>query len=171
MATSVTLAPAEDPEAVGAAVVMVAAGKGLAKAGGAKAAVVETEGAAMNGGTPLSRTQMNSIVGGGGAERAAQYSSEWPSASLSETIQKFAPEAEGVTTDTGKTIYTNSETGLQIVYDNNGNYFRIQDTNITGRRSYLDMDGNIPNNKTVDGKQLGRSQGEYNQVTHFNNND
>ncbi len=33
------------------------------------------------------------------------------------------------------------------------------------------MDGNVPNNKTVNGKQTGRNNAEYNQVTHFNNID
>lgn len=107
----------------------------------------------------------------GGLARAAQYSESWNNASLSEAINKFAPNAEGFTNTTGKTIYNNAETGIQIVNDNNGGYFRIEDTNVTGKRSYLDMEGNIPNNKTVNGKQMGRSQAEYNQVTHFNNTD
>ena len=109
-------------------------------------------------------------VSGGGA-RAAQYSKGWEKGSLSETINKIAPGAEGTQTSTGKTIYNTSETGVQVVYDNGGNYFRVQDTNVSGKRNYLDADGSIPNNKTVDGKQTGRSQSEYNQVTHFNNTD
>lgn len=111
------------------------------------------------------------VIAKGGAARAAQYSQGWGNSSLSEAINKFAPKAEVSTTAKGKTIYKNSETGLQVVHDNNGNYFRIQNTNLSGRRSYLDLNGNIPNNKTVNGKIMGRSQGEYNQVTHFNNID
>jgi hypothetical protein len=107
----------------------------------------------------------------GGAARAAQYGQSWEKGSLSDAINKFAPEAEGFTTAKGKTIYNNSETGVQVVYDNNGNYFRIEDTNLSGKRNYLDMNGNVPNNKTVNGKAAGRSQSEYNQVTHFNNID
>ncbi|MDN4015118.1 RHS repeat-associated core domain-containing protein, partial [Chryseobacterium gambrini] len=159
---------------LGAQGLAVAVAEGTGRiAGAAKGArVVETESSTSSlNGSQLSRSQMNSLIGGGGAERAAQYSSQWESASLSETIQKIAPESQGVTTTTGKTIYNNSETGLQVVYDNAGNYFRIEDTNLSGRRVYLDLDGNVPNNKTVNGKQLGRSQGEYNQVTHFNNID
>ena len=50
-----------------------------------------------------------------------------------------------------------------------GNYFRIEDTNISGKNKYLDLEGNIPNNKTLEnGKQTGRSKEEYRQVTHFN---
>lgn len=107
----------------------------------------------------------------GGAARAAQYSQSWENSSLTEAINKFAPNAKVSTTTKGKTIYKSSETGVQVVHDNNGNYFRIQDTNLSGKRSYLDMNGNIPNNKAVNGKIKGRSQGEYNQVTHFNNID
>lgn len=111
-----------------------------------------------------------SSVPQGGAARAAKYSSEWPSASLQDAVGKFAPGSEGVVTGQ-KTLYQNSESGIQVVADNSGNYFRIQDTNLSGKRQYLDMNGNIPNNKVVDGKQMGRNQAEYNQVTHFNNID
>jgi hypothetical protein len=41
------------------------------------------------------------------------------------------------------------------------------DPNLPGRRRYLDLDGNVPNNALVDGRQVGRTQAEYNQVTHF----
>ncbi|WP_421750896.1 SpvB/TcaC N-terminal domain-containing protein [Croceimicrobium sp.] len=104
----------------------------------------------------------------GGAGRAAQYSSEWGNASLKKTINRFAPGSKGVKTSTGKTVYKNSETGIQVVVDDAGNYFRIENTNLTGKRKYLDLDGNIPNNKVVNGKTSGRTQGEYNQATHFN---
>ncbi|MDH6354187.1 hypothetical protein M2132_000514 [Dysgonomonas sp. PH5-45] len=33
------------------------------------------------------------------------------------------------------------------------------------------MNGNVPNNKIYEGKQMGRSSSEYNQVTHFKNTD
>jgi hypothetical protein len=70
-----------------------------------------------------------------------------------------------------KTLFTNAEIGIQVVSDNSGGYFRIQDTNLSGKRQYLDMNGNVPNNKVVNGKQTGRSQAEYNQATHFTNSD
>jgi RHS repeat-associated protein len=106
----------------------------------------------------------------GGAARSARYSSGWSNGSLREALSKFAPGSEGVTLGQ-KTLYPNSESGIQVVVDNTGNYFRIQDTNVSGKRQYLDMNGNIPNNKLVDGRQMGRSQAEYNQITHFNIND
>lgn len=109
-----------------------------------------------------------------GKDRANEYSSGWPKASLSEAIRKFAgenPIVEGPTPK-GKMIYRNPVTGIEVVYDINGNYFRINNPNLPGRRTSMDMDGNIPNNKTLpNGKQAGRSQSEYNEVTHFNNTD
>ena len=58
------------------------------------------------------------------------------------------------------------------MYDVDGNYFRIEDTNLTGKRVYTDINGNpIPNNKIVNGKQMGLSKSEYNKLTHFNNID
>ena len=109
-----------------------------------------------------------------GAARARKYSSNWGDASLEEAINKFAPDAQAVQNGQ-KILYTNDKTGIQVVYDEAGNYFRIQDTKLTGKRQYLDMNGNIPNNKTIDrgGRQVvtGRSQPEYNEATHFNNSD
>ncbi len=105
-----------------------------------------------------------------GAVRAAKFASEWGEASLNSTVQKFAPGVEG-TVQGQKTIYNNSETGMQVVSDNAGGYFRIQDTNLPGKRTYTDLNGNVPNNKVIDGRQMGRSQKEYNQATHFNNTD
>jgi len=107
----------------------------------------------------------------GGAARAKQYSSGWGDASLNEAINKFAPDAEAVQNGS-KVIYKNDQTGVQIVYDEAGNYFRIQDTKVVGKRSYTDMNGTIPANKVREnGTQTGRSQAEYNQITHFNNSD
>ena len=47
-------------------------------------------------------------------------------------------------------------------------YFRALDTKAAGKRSYTDLNGTIPNNKVVNGKTSGKSQAEYNQLTHFN---
>ncbi len=104
-----------------------------------------------------------------GAQRAEKFGSNWPTASLDDAVEKFAGDSPIVTfTDSGKKIYTNPDTGIQVVEDLNGSYFRIHDPSISGRRSYLDVDGNIPNNKTLEnGTQAGRSQAEYNSVTHF----
>lgn len=108
-----------------------------------------------------------------GADRAAQYSGSWKDGSVKDAINKFAPDATPVYTDKGKIIYRNDSTGIEVVYDKNGNYFRIVDTNLTGKRTALDLDGNpIPNNViTEKGTQRGISQGEYNAASHFNNSD
>lgn len=106
-----------------------------------------------------------------GASRAAQYSSGWGNASLQETIDKFAPNAEPMVMPNGKIIYNNQETGISVVYDKKGNYFRIEDTTRKRGRNYLDLDGNDMNNEIVNGKTRGRSKADYQRVTHFNNSD
>ncbi|MBY8971339.1 RHS repeat protein [Pseudomonas sp. P867] len=105
----------------------------------------------------------------GGAQRAARYSANWQTADLNENIVKFAgPDPIVITTDKGKKIYKNPQSGIEIVEDLNGNYFRIHDPSLPGSRRYLSLAGAIPNNKTSSsGKQMGRTQSEYNEVTHF----
>ena len=58
-----------------------------------------------------------------------------------------------------------------ILYDQLGNYFRIEDTSRTDKRRFLDLEGNDVSNKTVDGRTSGRSKEEYHMITHFNNSD
>ncbi len=118
-----------------------------------------------------SRGESGSTTVKNGATRAAQYSSEWGDASLQEAIDKFAPNVEPVVTSKGKFIYNNQETGISVVYDKNGNYFRIEDTTRPRGRNYLDIDGNDMNNEVVNGKTRGRSRADYQRVTHFNNSD
>ncbi len=107
----------------------------------------------------------------GGVLRSATYSKGWSSGSLTGAIKRFAPGARGNASGTGKIIYRNNKTGVQIVHDPKGNYFRIEDTTLSGKARYLDLDGNRPVNKVENGKTRGRNHSEYNQVTHFNNND
>ncbi|HDL8491534.1 TPA: hypothetical protein P4O12_001215 [Yersinia enterocolitica] len=104
-----------------------------------------------------------------GAERAAKFAKNWPEGELSTAVHKFAGTSPTVTTtDKGKRIYTNPETGVQVVEDISGKYFRIYDPSIMGKRAYLDLEGNIPNNKALEnGKLTGRNQSEYNEITHF----
>ena len=108
----------------------------------------------------------------GGYERSQKYSNNWSDESLSKTVDKIAPDSKPVKTSSSKEIYNNPKAGKQVVYDTDGNYFRIEDTTLTGKRVYTDINGNqIPNNKIVNGKQIGISKSEYNQLTHFNNID
>ena len=108
-----------------------------------------------------------------GADRAAQYSGSWQSGSVEDAINRFAPDATPTYTESGKIIFRNETTGIEVVYDRNGNYYRIIDTNLSGRRTALDIDGNIvPNNvQTERGTMRGMTQSEYNAITHFNNTD
>lgn len=106
-----------------------------------------------------------------GATRAAQFTSEWGYASLQEAINRFAPNVEPIITTKGKTIYNNTKTGISVVYDKMGNYFRIEDTTRPRGRNYLDTKGNDMNNETVNGKTRGRNRSDYQKVTHFNNTD
>ncbi len=105
----------------------------------------------------------------GGAHRANQYSHNWQKASLKDARKKFAGGNPKVThTKSGKIIHENRNTGVQVVYDREGDYFTVIDTSIKGKRKYLDLNGNVPNNKTLpNGKKAGRSPSEYREVTHF----
>ena len=106
----------------------------------------------------------------GGAQRAAKYSGNWKTADLNESIIKFAG-SNPVTTTThkGKKIYKNPSDGIEIVEDLSGGYFRIHDPSLPGSRRYLSLEGIVPNNKlSPSGKQMGRTQSEYNEATHFN---
>jgi len=104
-----------------------------------------------------------------GAKRAEKYSSNWREADLEDIVNRFAPNSTPITTKTGKIIYRNDNTGIQVVYDKSGDYFRIEDTKIKGRRRYLDAEGNSVSNKIVNGKQMGRTKDEYETITHFKN--
>jgi hypothetical protein len=80
-----------------------------------------------------------------------------------------------------KTIYTNPETGKQVVYCiiAVATIFAssVEGPSLPGKRRYLDPEGNpILSNKTVerpDGstKETGKSQAEYNADSHYSNSD
>lgn len=117
------------------------------------------------------KTKSSTTTVNNGATRAAKCSLEWGDASLNEAINRFAPNVEPVITSKGKIIYNNQETGISVVYDKNGNYFRIEDTTRPRGRNYLDINGNDMNNEIVNEKTRGRSRADYQRVTHFNNSD
>ena len=107
-----------------------------------------------------------------GSTRAAEFSKYWEEASLKEAINKFTPEYEIIEKlDNGKILYNSKKTNIQIVYDTNGNYFRIEDLTLKGKRRYIDINGNNASNKIENGKQKGRSKEEYEALTHFKNKD
>ena len=105
----------------------------------------------------------------GGAHRANQYSHNWQKANLKDARGKFAGDNPKVThTRSGKIIHENRKSGVQVVYDREGDYFTVLDPSIKGKRKYLDLNGNVPDNKTLpNGKKMGRSPSEYREVTHF----
>ena len=104
----------------------------------------------------------------GGAARRARHGSGWPSGDLNKSVREHAGDNPNISiTNKGKRIYETPDTGVQVVEDMQGGYYRIYDPSLPGKRKYLDLSGDIPNNKLVDGRQVGRPQAEYNQVTHF----
>lgn len=114
-----------------------------------------------------------------GQVRAERFAAGWPRGSLSETVDRIAgPNAVISNTPTGKTIFANPETGLQVVYDTSGNYFRIQDTRATSRvERYRSLDGSVLSANVQetrrDGttRERGRTSEEREQQTHFANTD
>ena len=69
---------------------------------------------------------------------------------MQEVVDAIAPGSQPYVTDTGKIVYANPQMRKQVVYDIEGNYFRIQDLNLSGKRVYLDINGNVvPNNILV----------------------
>ena len=105
----------------------------------------------------------------GGAYRARTFGATWEGGSLSNTVNTLVPGALK-TIEMGKTIFSNGGR-YRVIYDDGGNYFRIEDMQQTGKRRFTDLQGTIPGNKIVNGKQKGRTPGEYQNVTHFNNTD
>ncbi|MFD1246098.1 hypothetical protein [Paralysiella testudinis] len=103
-----------------------------------------------------------------GAIRAQTYQKNWNEANLSTTLRRFVGNNPKISyTSSGKKIY-HGNNGIRVVQDLNGNYFRIEDTKLSGSRKYLDLNGNVPNNKiSPNGKQQGRTPSKYNEVTHF----
>lgn len=97
-----------------------------------------------------------------GEYRAQMYKENWQKASLKETISQFARGAKPDKRDRGKTYYTSRDGKISVVYDRNGNYFRILDE-IANRnhekKPYLDLKGN---------RVYGQ---DYEMLTHFLNTD
>lgn len=105
----------------------------------------------------------------GGAERSEKYRKSWPKGDLETSKEKFLGKNPNIVeTDSGKRIHRNPKSSIQIVEDIEGKYYRIEDRSVPGKRRYLNLEGNLPNNKILEnGKQTGRTQSEYNAITHF----
>ncbi|MCR4664889.1 MAG: hypothetical protein K5660_05940 [Paludibacteraceae bacterium] len=101
------------------------------------------------------------------AGRAAQYHQNWQTINLNDFVDKFAP-GSGAQIDGAKIVFHTPGSDIKVVCDIRGGYCRLQDTTIRSKRCYLDINGNVLGNKTLpNGKQTGRSQSEYNMMTHF----
>jgi hypothetical protein len=95
---------------------------------------------AAKGGTNVIRT---------GADRTAEYGKNWKKASLKETTERIAGKnpAVEINLEKGKIILKNKETGMKVIYDQSGNYFRVLDPKLPKNIRYVSEYGNpIPAN-------------------------
>jgi hypothetical protein len=96
---------------------------------------------------------------------------------LADIVRIVAGDAPEVVLRGAKTIYRNPQTGLQVVYDVAGNYFRVHNPAVKGVLEYLDAAGNeIPANVPLlrgsGGYTLtGVSKDVRQALTHFTNSD
>lgn len=109
------------------------------------------------------------MFGGKGDYRAAMYQDQWQKASLKGTVKSLTPGAKKTENrKAGKIFYEKEKGRYQVVYDRKGDYFRIYDKQA---RHYVGINGESVLNKTVNGKTTGRSQEEFESLTHFKNSD
>ncbi|MCI5668787.1 MAG: phage minor capsid protein [Oscillospiraceae bacterium] len=114
------------------------------------------------------------IINSERAKKVERHRPNWQKASLEATKKKLLGDAatELPVTDTGKIYYVSDSSPYQVVYDSVYDYFRIIDTRISGKRHYVDINGNnVANYTDSNNKQHGRSKSEYQEITHFDNTD
>jgi len=101
------------------------------------------------------------------AVRTAKYHSNWQAVNLNNIVDRFAPGSTAALVGS-KITFQSPGSNIQVVCDVRGGYCRLKDTSVQSRRCYLDINGKVPGNKVLpNGKQTGRSQAEYNAITHF----
>lgn len=165
---------------------LVVAGGGAAGAGGTTAAgvgaILETGVVGANALESLNRLYSEGLGGsapgasGPGAARAARHGQNWQGASLKKTIDRVAGQNPKITTTPQKTVFSNPKTGVQVVYDNAGNYFRVENPGVSGALRYLDQFGKpIPANVPLIGPKgvthTGVPGAVRRALTHFMNID
>jgi hypothetical protein len=97
------------------------------------------------------------------------FKAGWDTADLQTTITNFVGKDPTFEISTsGKIVWKSESSKYIVVQDPLNKYLRIEDTSLKGSRINTDLNGTIPNNKVINGKTSGRSQTEYNEVTHFN---
>lgn len=107
-----------------------------------------------------------------GKDRLLRFGSNWKSASLTDAVSQYVPNASvKIVREKNKIIYSSDDSKYSVVYDYDGHYFRIEDTTQKGKRRYVDIGGNDMKNVTVNGKTRGRTKDEYESLTHFKNSD
>lgn len=105
-----------------------------------------------------------------GKQRAEKYAANWPKASLDKVVNRLVPGAKAsAESESGKITYSSETSNYSIIYDVAGDYFRIEDKRLVGKRRYVDLDGNDVANITENGKTRGRTKDEYHQLTHIKN--
>ncbi|MDD6489460.1 MAG: hypothetical protein PUG48_06585 [Clostridia bacterium] len=108
-----------------------------------------------------------------GSYRAEKYQKNWNKASLKEITEKFKLDTVTGPNENGKLVYSSKKSDIIVVFDVNGNYFRIQDKNVDWhkRSAYLDINGKNAQNIEFSGKIRGRTKEEFQRDTHFLNTD
>ncbi len=93
---------------------------------------------------------------------------KWKRVDLRIVVSKFLGiNVNQSLTESGKILWRNQNSSIQIEQDYEHKYFRICDLNLNDERKYLDLDGNLPNEIDHFGKKREFSDSEYNDLTHF----
>ena len=91
----------------------------------------------------------------------------WQKVNLDTLVEKFAPNSVPEINDSGKIIFHTPGSNVQLVAEATIGCVRIERLDLSGQRRYLDLDGVLRNNITVNGKMRGRTKEEYELATHF----
>lgn len=91
----------------------------------------------------------------------------WQKVNLDKLVEKFAPGSVPEINSSGKIIFHTPGSDVQLVAEATIGSVRIESLKHSGARRYLDLDGVLRNNITVDGKTRGRTKEEYELATHF----
>lgn len=107
-------------------------------------------------------------------QKVEKYANQWDKHSLQKAIKQLLPNPKQEDINKrGKIIFTSDNSNVQVVYDLFGNYFRVQKIGSKNSRgSYVNIEGKECQNKVNNnGKQVGKSDEEFNRDTHYGNID
>ncbi|PBC74944.1 hypothetical protein [Fibrobacter intestinalis] len=91
----------------------------------------------------------------------------WQKVNLDKLVERFAPGSVPEINNNGKIIFHTPGSDVQLVAEATIGSVRIESLKISSHRKYLDLDGTLRNNITVNGKTRGRTKEEYELATHF----